>query len=114
MLVTKNELNHYKWGSNCDGWRLLDTNDLNVIEELMPPGTSETLHYHKKATQLFYILNGEATFTIINKVLIAKQGESIKILPNQIHKIENNSSANLRFVLISQPKAQHDRFEIKG
>ncbi len=99
-------------GNNFDGWRLLDTDDISVIEELMPPNTSDVLHYHKNATQLFYILNGEAAFTIDDEVLIAKQGESVKILPNQIHKIENNSSVNLRFVLVSQPKAQHDRFEI--
>ncbi|MBK7855663.1 MAG: cupin domain-containing protein [Bacteroidetes bacterium] len=112
MLVSKNELNHYNWGNNCDGWCLLDTNELSVIEELMLPGTVETMHYHKKATQLFYILTGEATFTIDNKVLVSKQGECIKILPNQIHKIENNSFADLRFLLVSQPKAQQDRFEI--
>ena len=33
---------HYTWGNNCDGWHLVRTPDLSIIEELMLPDTSET------------------------------------------------------------------------
>jgi hypothetical protein len=33
---------HYTWGNNRDGWHLVRTPDLSIIEELMPPGPSKT------------------------------------------------------------------------
>ena len=49
--VSKYEpLKHYKWRGNCDGWVLVDTEDLSVKQERMSPQTSEALHYHEKAS----------------------------------------------------------------
>jgi hypothetical protein len=44
---------HYIWGENCDGWHLLKSDSLSVIQEKMPPGTKESLHFHSKAQQFF-------------------------------------------------------------
>jgi len=32
---------HYTWGDACDGWFLVRTPELQIIEERMPPGASE-------------------------------------------------------------------------
>ena len=64
-IVSKyNPLNHYQWGDGCDGWVLLDTNELSVKQECMPAQTSESLHYHEKAQQFFFILKGIGTFVV--------------------------------------------------
>jgi hypothetical protein len=46
---------YYKWGcpdrSECDGWHLVRTADLSIIEELMPPGGKEERHSHSRARQ---------------------------------------------------------------
>jgi mannose-6-phosphate isomerase-like protein (cupin superfamily) len=57
-------LSHYKWGDDCHGWNFVDTDTLSVKQELMPPDTAEQLHYHEKATQIFFILKGRAVMTI--------------------------------------------------
>ena len=46
--MTRNRSNaeHYVWGDGCDGWRLLDRPDLSVIEERIPPGRGEVVHFH--------------------------------------------------------------------
>ena len=31
---------HYAWGDGCDGWILLDGDDLTVVEECVPAGKS--------------------------------------------------------------------------
>jgi mannose-6-phosphate isomerase-like protein (cupin superfamily)/N-acetylglutamate synthase-like GNAT family acetyltransferase len=103
---------HYKWGDDCDGWHLLKSDTLSVIEERMPPGTSEQLHCHSKAQQVFYILSGTATFELngIAETISAK--ESIHIPARTLHRISNHSSGDLSFLLISEPPAQNDRITI--
>lgn len=112
MILQKQNTEHYKWGDNCDGWHLLKSNDLSVIEERMPPKTSELLHCHQKAKQFFYILNGEATFEINGEEVKVSSRESIIIEPKSIHKISNESNTDIEFLLVSQPMAQGDRIEI--
>ncbi len=44
-------LKHYQWGSDCDGWNLVDEDSLSIKQELMPAGTKEVKHYHQSAQQ---------------------------------------------------------------
>ncbi len=103
---------HYKWGSNCDGWHLLKTDGLSVIEEVMPAGTSEKLHYHQHSQQLFYILSGSAVFEINGEVFEVSANESIHVPVEARHFIANKTLQDLRFLVISEPKAHGDRTEI--
>ena len=43
MIVGKETATHYTWGDKCDGWPLVQGEDLLVVEERMPPGTAEIL-----------------------------------------------------------------------
>jgi mannose-6-phosphate isomerase-like protein (cupin superfamily) len=103
---------HYTWGDNCDGWHLLKSDSLNVISERMPPGTSEKLHYHKNAQQLFYILKGNATIELDDKVFHLMVNECIHIPKGSKHCIRNISAEELVFLLISEPRAQTDRIDL--
>jgi oxalate decarboxylase/phosphoglucose isomerase-like protein (cupin superfamily) len=38
---------------------LLKREDVSIIEERVPAGGAETMHYHEKARQFFYVLDGE-------------------------------------------------------
>ena len=51
---------HYFWKKVCEGWHLVERDDLSVIAEKMPPRTAEDMHYHQKAQQFFYVLSGQA------------------------------------------------------
>lgn len=103
---------NYKWGDNCDGWHLLQSDELTVIREKMPPGTAEQLHYHNKAQQLFYILSGEANFKIGDERITLSAGESLHINAGVSHFIANLSGNALEFLVISQPKSHGDRVNI--
>lgn len=103
---------HYTWGQNCDGWHLHRSDDLSVIQEQMPPGTSEVLHYHNKAQQVFYILSGTATFQLNDEAIVVKTNESIHIPEKTLHCISNHDMVPLSFMVISQPKAHGDRVEM--
>lgn len=103
----------YQWGENCLGWHLLQSDSLSVIEEKMPPATSEIRHFHERSQQLFYIISGLATFTINDEIIEAKAGESVHIPPKTIHQIRNQQiSIDLHFLVISQPKSHGDRVNL--
>ncbi len=105
---------HYTWGDRCDGWYLVRTPELNVIEERMPAGTSETRHFHVKARQFFYVLEGELTMEIEHHLFTLKAGEGIEIAPGQVHQAMNRGAGPLRIMVTSQPPSHGDRIEAQG
>jgi mannose-6-phosphate isomerase-like protein (cupin superfamily) len=102
-------LKHYKWGSNCDGWNLVDNDALSVKQELMPAGTEEVKHYHQTAQQFFYVLKGTAIFEIENSIIGVKEGEGLHVEAGKKHRISNKGSEDLEFLLCSQPSTRNDR-----
>ncbi len=110
MKVTKENSEHYHWGDNCSGWHLVKSKNLSIIEEYMPGNTQEQKHYHKKAEQFFQILKGTATFEIEDDSIEIKEGTGIHILPNTNHRIRNDQSHPLEFLVISAPTTHEDRF----
>ncbi len=112
MVRSTETSEHYQWGKGCDGWHLLKTSGLSVIKERMPAGTSEAMHYHVLAQQLFYVLSGEAFFELNDKLFILGERQSIHVAPGMSHRITNKSDQDLIFLVISEPKAHGDRIEI--
>jgi len=114
-MITKipgSNTEHYKWGNGCEGWHLLKTDSLNMIKERMPPGTSEQLHYHVYAQQVFYILSGKATFELDGELIDVNKDESLVIPKGVKHKVANEEKEDLIFLLISEPRAQNDRMNL--
>lgn len=86
-IISTTSAEHYKWGgqqgTDCDGWHLVKTPDLSIIEELMPAGTSETRHSHVRARQFFYILEGELTLEVEHHHFVLHAHEGIEVSPGQ-------------------------------
>ncbi|MBD0368843.1 MAG: cupin domain-containing protein [Flavisolibacter sp.] len=102
-------LKHYKWGRLCDGWNLVDEADLSIKLERMPPGTAEEKHYHRKAQQFFYILKGIAILETDYNTVELMAGEGVYVPAGRKHKISNQTTQDLEFLLCSQPSTAHDR-----
>ncbi|MGA6984001.1 MAG: cupin domain-containing protein [Candidatus Sulfotelmatobacter sp.] len=109
-LVSRGNAEHYRWGGDCDGWRLVNDENLSIIEERMPSGSSEVRHYHKKAQQFFFVLSGEVMMEVEGHNTLVCAGSGIRVFPGARHQISNLSSAEVRFLVISQPPSQGDRF----
>lgn len=109
-VFSKSEcMEHYTWGDDCHGWTFVDTDTLSVKQELMPPDTAEQLHYHEKASQVFFILKGRATFNIDGSLSELREQQGIEILPGQQHFIANTQQTDLEFILYSYPSTKNDR-----
>lgn len=115
MILSKLNAPYYTWGEqqNCDGWHLCKTDTLSMIEENMPPGTKEKLHYHERCQQVFYILSGQAHFKIGDRSYDIDQGESIHILPGLKHFVQNIADQDLKFLVISEPSSHGDRINLE-
>ncbi len=100
---------HYVWGDGCDGWFLLRGDDLAVIEERMPPGTSEVRHWHARARQFFYVLEGVAVFTFDGRTSTVGERQGIHVPPGVRHHVANTGGEDLRFLVISSPSTAGDR-----
>ena len=115
QVVNVKSAEHYKWGgpqgTDCDGWHLVKTQDLSIIEELMPPGTRETRHWHEHARQFFFVLEGELTLEVEHHDFVVVAGEGIEISPGQQHQALNKAGRSLRMMVTSQPPSHGDRVE---
>jgi quercetin dioxygenase-like cupin family protein len=100
---------HYQWGAICDGWRLLDMQQLCVIEERMPPNSREMLHFHRTAVQVFYVLDGHLTIELDGRENRLARGDTLTVLPPTPHEVRNDGDCDARFLVISSPSAGTDR-----
>jgi mannose-6-phosphate isomerase-like protein (cupin superfamily) len=114
-IIDTTNAEHYKWGgpnnTDCDGWFLVKTPDLQIIEEAMPPGTAETAHHHIHSRQFFFVTEGQLTMEIEYHEFIVKAGQGIEVAPGQIHHAMNRGSTPLRIVVTSQPPSHGDRID---
>jgi mannose-6-phosphate isomerase-like protein (cupin superfamily) len=108
-MISIENAEHYIWGGNCDGWHLLNRDDMSVIEERVPAGSAEVMHYHERARQFFYILGGEGRMSFEDHEIILREGQGLEIPPMVEHQFKNNSQMDVHFLVISVPSTRGDR-----
>ena len=112
-VISSKNAEHYLWGGNCDGWHLLKSAGLSVIQEHMPAGTAEVKHYHQNAHQFFFILSGEATMEIEDQRLVLHAHQGISVPPKTNHQLLNLSTQELSFIVVSAPMSHGDRVVVE-
>jgi len=113
QIISNKSAEHYKWGGpqgiDCDGWHLVKTPELSIIEELMPPGTSEARHSHLHARQFFFVLEGELTLEVEHQNFVLQAGKGLEISPGQRHQAINGCAESVRMLVTSQPPSHGDK-----
>ncbi len=112
MVISIENAEHYVWGGICDGWHLLKHDGISVIQERVPAGGAEVMHYHEVARQFFYILEGEGTMIFEDREMILKKGQGLEIDPQVKHQFKNQSKADVHFLVISTPPTRGDRIDV--
>ncbi|UFH52871.1 cupin domain-containing protein [Spirosoma sp. KNUC1025] len=110
--ISSQNAEHYTWGNSCDGWHLVKSDSLSIIQERMPSGTAEVKHYHHHARQFFFVLSGEASMEIDGKTVILKPNQGVEIPPLVAHQMRNDSDGELVFTVTSTPKSHGDRIVV--
>lgn len=113
MQVTNtSNAEHYTWGVVCDGWHLLKSDGLSVIEERVPPGKAEQRHAHNAAQQFFYVLEGVASLEVNGELFQIGPWSGMHVPATVPHQLRNDGQTDLRFLVISQPKSHGDRVNV--
>lgn len=111
-MKNKGNAEHYTWGEVCEGWRLVSGADLSVIEERIPPGRGEVAHYHQRARQLFFVLQGGLEIEVGAQACRLEAGDSLEVAPRQVHRVWNPFPEDARFLVVSAPTTQGDRVNV--
>lgn len=112
MIKNTTNAEHYPWGEGCDGWRLIAGGDLAVTQGRIPPGLGEVQHYHHKARQLFYVIEGSLGIEIESEAYHLRKGDSLEVPPTKRHRVWNDGSDDSHFLVISAPTTQDDRVNV--
>ena len=102
----------YTWGEICDGWHLVKSPSLSVIQERVPAGASEVKHYHSKARQFFYVLSGVATLEFNHQTISFGMGQGVHVPPEVPHRFVNTSLEEVVFLVVSTPSTAGDRVNL--
>jgi len=111
-MISKANAEHYTWGEKCDGWYLLNRQDMLVIHEKMPPETCEKRHYHSTSRQFFFVLSGVLTMELEGKEHQIGIQQGIEIPPGSKHQARNNNDSAVEFIVISHPTTRGDRTDL--
>jgi mannose-6-phosphate isomerase-like protein (cupin superfamily) len=109
--IYKTDAARYTWGDSCLGWNLYESTAAGIKEEMVPPGKSETMHYHTHARQYFHILKGSALMRFAGHAVAMEAGEGIIIPEATAHQFCNESNESVTFLVFSFPKDKWDRVE---
>ena len=112
MVISIENAEHYIWGEVCDGWHLLKRDEISVIQERVPAGGTEVMHYHNVSRQFFYILDGEGVMIFDDRQIVLNKGQGIEINPQEKHQFKNQSNADVHFLVISVPTTRGDRVNV--
>ena len=113
MIKNITTAEHYPWGGLCDGWRLLERAELSVIQERVPPGAGEVEHYHQRARQCFYVLQGALEIQIADRRFSLTVADSVEVPPGERHRVRNTGAVDAVFLVISAPSTRGDRTNLE-
>src|SRR5258708_846511 len=106
--VSTQTAEHYIWGDGCDGWHLLRTEEFGVIQERMPPKSSEVAHFHGHSRQFFYVISGKLSILLDGELRQLAPEQGLEVAPKVVHGVFNDSDADVRFLVISTPPSHGD------
>lgn len=111
-MIDRNTAEHYIWGQNCDGWHLLKSPEISIIQERMPSNTYEVRHLHNQSRQFFFILSGQATIELNGEIQDLQIHQGIEIPAQTPHQMMNRSANALEFLVVSCPPSHADRIDL--
>lgn len=79
----------------------------SLAEATLPPGEATQEHYHPKAEEIYYILQGSGRLRIGAEERETGVGDAIAIPPGQKHKLWNTGDTPLVLLCCCSPCYEH-------
>jgi mannose-6-phosphate isomerase-like protein (cupin superfamily) len=80
----------------------------SLAEARLPAGAATTAHFHPRAEEIYYLLDGVGRMQIEGDVRDVVPGDAIAIPPGARHQITNVGQETLRFLCCCAPSYEHE------
>src|SRR4051812_46239614 len=91
------------------------TEDLEVIDAIVPPAYSPPMHQHDFGAESFYVIEGSARFVVGDREEVVGPGGFVRVPPATPHSFETLGDAPSRMLDIVTPAGLWDFFvEVGG
>ena len=80
----------------------------SLAEARLESGASTTPHFHPRAEEIYYILEGKGRMRIGHDERDVVPGDAIAIPPGELHQITNTGWGKLKFLCCCAPAYEHD------
>ncbi len=77
---------------------------------VITPGKLSPRHYHKVCEETYYILKGQARMIIDGHEFTLSPGQSLLIMPGEVHQVFNDEAETLEFLVVCAPPWTPDDF----
>jgi len=98
-IEKKTQEDHRPWGFYIV---LSDESDHKVKRIIVYPGKRLSLQRHRRRSEHWHMVSGEALVTLDDKEIRLKKGESVDIPANAAHRIKNIGTENVILIEIQQ------------
>lgn len=75
----------------------------SLAQIVLPPGKASRKHYHPIAEESYYVLSGTAHIELDGHSATLNTGDSIVLLPTQVHQIRNAGDGDLVILAVCVP-----------
>lgn len=79
-------------------------------EAIVPPGGGPPPHVHSREEESFYILEGEITFQVDGKQIVATEGMFANMPVGSLHSFKNNTDKTAHMILSVAPAGLENMF----
>lgn len=84
----------------------------SLAHVVIPPGKLSPRHYHEVSEETYCMLVGQARMVIDGRELTLSPGQSLLILPGEIHQIFNECQEDVELLVVCAPPWTPDDFFI--
>jgi quercetin dioxygenase-like cupin family protein len=82
-----------------------------VMEALVPPGGGPPPHIHRNEDETFFMVEGECSITVGDKVVRARAGDFVNVPRGIVHCFSNNGPTTARMIVTFTPAGMEGFFE---
>ena len=80
----------------------------SLAEATLPSGGSTDEHYHPRAEEIYFILEGQGRMKVGEVTREIRAGDAIGIPPGKRHKLWNHGPGSMRLLCCCAPCYEHD------
>ena len=83
-----------------DGRDIFQTNWAYMDHEVIPPGASDGLHYHRGVEEIYFVMEGGGTFQLNDETAAVHKWQAVPVRYDEAHSITNNGSSDLELLIM--------------